>query len=132
MERRSGTPEFWPAWKSGIDPDLTIPRVRGVSVAGEPSARGVGLPGRVWTSGQPAWIADVTRDSNFPRGSDCSQGEGFMARLVSRSRSEMKCLAVMEFFSREIRQPDDALLQMFAIIGGQVGQFDARNRAQAH
>src|SRR5207247_7011558 len=39
-------------------------------------------------------------------------------------------LGVIEFFSREIRQPDEALLAMMAAIGSQMGQFIERKRAE--
>ena len=39
-------------------------------------------------------------------------------------------LGVMEFFSYEIRQPDQDLLDMMATIGSQIGQFIERKRAE--
>ncbi|MEK7841908.1 MAG: diguanylate cyclase, partial [Deltaproteobacteria bacterium] len=36
----------------------------------------------------------------------------------------------IEFFSREIRQPDEGLLQMFNAIGSQIGQFMERKRTE--
>ncbi len=39
-------------------------------------------------------------------------------------------LGALEFFSREIRQPDDELLEMLAAIGSQIGQFAERKRAE--
>ena len=40
-------------------------------------------------------------------------------------------LGVMEFFSTDIREPDAAVLALFEGIGGQVGQFIERKRAEA-
>ena len=37
---------------------------------------------------------------------------------------------MIEFFSREIRLPDQELLNMLATIGSQIGQFIERKRAE--
>jgi GAF domain-containing protein len=39
-------------------------------------------------------------------------------------------LGVIEFFSREIRQPDQELLNVLATIGSQIGQFIERKRSE--
>jgi PAS domain S-box-containing protein len=89
---------------------------------------GVGLPGRVWKSRQPIWITDVA-GSNFPRAlfarrAGLHNGFGFPALLGD------EMLGVMVFFSREVREPDEDLLQMMASIGSQIGQFAERKQAE--
>lgn len=93
-------------------------------------SRGVGLPGRVWASGQPAWIPDVTRDRNFPRAAVAAQ-EGLHGAFAFPILLGGEVLGVMAFFSREIRAPDDDLLKMFTEIGSQIGQFIERKSAEA-
>ena len=90
---------------------------------------GIGLPGRVWASGRPAFIADVPHDSNFPRGSVAAR-EGLHAAFGFPILLGSSVLGVMEFFSREIRDPDDQLLEMLETIGSQIGQFIERRRAE--
>lgn len=90
---------------------------------------GVGLPGRVWESREPAWVPDVTTDPNFPRAPSAAAGGlhgafGFPIVLGGT------VLGIMEFFSREIREPDAVLLQTMGVIGSQIGQFMQRLAAQ--
>jgi len=92
-------------------------------------ASGVGLPGRVWAARQSAWIPDVVHDSNFPRASLADRA-GLHSALGFPILRDGEVLGVMEFFSREIRQPDDELLATLTTVGSQVGLFVGRKRAE--
>jgi two-component system, sensor histidine kinase and response regulator len=91
--------------------------------------RGIGLPGRVWATTQPAWIPDVVHDANFPRARVAAR-EGLHAAFGFPILLHGEVLGVMEFFSRDIRPPDEDLLSMFVSIGNQIGLFVERRRAQ--
>ncbi len=92
--------------------------------------RGVGLPGRIWESGQPAWIQDVVLDPNFPRAPIAAKA-GLHGAFGFPVLSGGVVIAVLEFFSPEIQRPDDDLLAMMAAVGAQLGQYIERKRAEA-
>jgi GAF domain-containing protein len=109
-------------------PDVEFPEFEAISRT-TMSRRGVGLPGRVWASRQPAWIPDVTQDNNFPRAPIAGR-EGLHAAFGFPILIKDRVVGVMEFFSREIREPDEDLLQMLATVGIQMGQVIERRRAE--
>jgi len=90
---------------------------------------GVGLPGRVWNSGKPAWITDVTHDGNFPRAPVAAK-EGLHTGIGFPIKLGGEVVGVMEFFSHEISEPDNDFLVMVGDIGAQLGQFMERKRAE--
>jgi PAS domain S-box-containing protein len=90
---------------------------------------GIGLPGRVWSSREPVYIPDVVLDSNFPR-APIAACEGLHAAFAFPILLGSEVVGVMDFFSHEIRQPDQDLLDMMATIGSQIGQFIERKRAE--
>src|SRR6476660_1098363 len=92
-------------------------------------APGVGLPGRIWRNLKPAWISDITKDTNFPRASGAA-GEGLHGAFAFPISFGKHFVGVMEFFSVEIREPDEDVLKMFGSIGSQIGQFVQRKRAE--
>src|SRR5262245_17077763 len=91
---------------------------------------GLGLPGRVWSSLKPAYIPDVVPDENLPRRA-IAEREGLHAAFGFPILLRGEVLGVIEFFSRELRQPDQELLDVLATIGSQIGQFIERKRAEA-
>src|SRR5262249_49815049 len=92
--------------------------------------RGVGLPGRVWTNLKPAWIRDVSQDDNFPRAATASK-EGLHSAFAFPILFNQQFLGVIEFFSSEIREPEEPVLATFGGIGSQIGQFMERKRVEA-
>jgi PAS domain S-box-containing protein len=94
-------------------------------------ARGEGLPGRVWATGEPAWIRDVQNDRNFPR-SGAARRVGLRAGFCFPLRSARGVLGVVEFFTREARELDAELLETMATLGDQIGVAVERRRDVEH
>ena len=92
-------------------------------------ALGVGLPGRIWESGEPAWIVNVQKDSNFPRAQLCDN-VGVQGAFGFPVKVQGEIVAVLEFFADEEMQPDEALLMMVRTLGEQVGRVIERQRAR--
>ncbi|MBW4672161.1 MAG: PAS domain S-box protein [Cyanomargarita calcarea GSE-NOS-MK-12-04C] len=91
---------------------------------------GVGLPGRVWASGQPVWINDVVFEQNFLRRESAKIDNLHGAfGFPIKCGSEIK--GVMTFFSHKIQEPESDLLTMMTVIGSQIGQFILRFEAEA-
>ena len=92
-------------------------------------APGEGLPGRVVASGEPEWIVDVPEDGNFPR-AVIARRSGLHAAFGFPLLSPRGVVGMMEFFTRELRQPDERLLDTMRDLGSQVGQYVARRHAE--
>ena len=94
-----------------------------------PLVIGTGLPGRVVENGQPAWIPDINQDNNFPR-RKVALDLGVKGAFGFPVMAQREVVAVLEFFSRNIEEPDNELLTVMAHVGAQLGQLMERTRAQ--
>lgn len=110
--------ELW-----GSSPDRFLEFIR--LTQGTSFTRGVGLPGRVWEKGDAIWIPDAVKDTNFPRAPMAAK-EGLHAAFGFPIRLGDTTFGVMEFFNREIQEPDEALLHQMVALGSQIGQFMQR------
>ena len=89
-----------------------------------------GLPGRVLSSGEPAWIVEFATHDDFPRAQRAAlAGVGSAACFPIRSPNGI--LGAIEFFTSERRDPDPEMLETMASLGSQIGQLVERRRAEA-
>jgi PAS domain S-box-containing protein len=91
--------------------------------------KGCGLPGRIWASGEAAWIPNAADDGNFPRLAVAREA-GLHGAFGFPILIGNEVIGTVEFFNREIQQPDAELLRMMTSLGGQIGQFQERKRAE--
>jgi PAS domain S-box-containing protein len=90
-------------------------------------AAGEGLPGRVWRDAEPAWLADVLADDNFPR-REAARQAGLRAAFCFPLRSASGVLGVIELYSGDVAGPDADLLATMSALGDQIGQALERRR----
>lgn len=92
-------------------------------------ASGVGLPGRVWETRKPRWIADLTQESNFPR-LRAALAAGLCTAFAFPVCVGSDCLGVMEFYTRQASDVDARLLETMDALGADIGQFIRRREAE--
>jgi len=92
-------------------------------------AQGVGLTGWVWQSEQPLWVADLSKDPRV-HSKGLHRDASTRGAFVFPVMVEGKTVGVLNFNSREVREPDDRLLQAVRVIGSQIGQFLQRKQAE--
>ena len=89
--------------------------------------RGSGLPGRAWSTGHAEWVPYVAVDRELPR-AEAAAKCGVCAAFAVPISLDGVVLGVMEFYSRDVRKPDDELIEMLMTLGTQVAQFIFRER----
>jgi PAS domain S-box-containing protein len=93
---------------------------------------GTGLPGRVWATGKPVWVADIVQDPGFLRSAAAAAAQNRMhSAFAYPIMLNDEVLGVLAFFARDVREsttPD--VLQIFSAIGAQIAQFMERRRAE--
>src|SRR6266850_1740330 len=115
-DEKGGALRFSEAWSvAGSDIERFIEKSRDICYA-----PGVGPAGQVWQSGEPLWVADITRDSRIEE-AGLARNAGLHGGFVFPVNAEGKTIGVLAFNSREVREPEDRLLSAMHVIGSQIG-----------
>ncbi len=129
MDKQAGVVRCIECW--GVDtPEIREFLAKNSQRVVDPRApSGQGLVRRIYNSGEPVWIADIAQEPGLLRASMVIKAGlhgafGFPLLLGD------EVLGVMEFFHRDVREPDPLLLRIAESIGNQIGQFMARKQAE--
>src|ERR1051325_4526053 len=86
------------------------------------------LAGRVWHTGEPEWMADGGDEDNAA--GSLLASVGLHAGLAFPLRLQGEMLGVLEFRSKDIREPEQDMLDLFATLGSLIGQSLQRKQLE--
>lgn len=86
---------------------------------------GEGMPGRTWLHAAPEWIPNVIHDDNFPRLRGAIR-DLVRAVVAVPVISGERPVAVLEFFSRQVLEPDPETTEVLRQLGVIAGRYYPR------
>ena len=125
MDERENVLRCVDCWRNPSAPVADFEAITRQSIFGP----GIDFSGRIWASGQPVWVADIAQDLGSPR-APYAASVGLHGAFGFPIVLGKETLGILEFFSGEIKQPDEGTLKMMMAIGSQIGQFIERKRAE--
>ncbi|GAC1554881.1 MAG: hypothetical protein NVS2B5_15040 [Beijerinckiaceae bacterium] len=91
---------------------------------------GAGLPGHVWETGGPVWIANAEHSPHFSRGASAA-ASGLPAAFAFPLKAGDEIVAILEFFCETQTEPAPNTLLVIQTMGDQVGRVIERRRGES-
>jgi diguanylate cyclase (GGDEF)-like protein/PAS domain S-box-containing protein len=88
-----------------------------------------GLLGKAWLEQRATWVSDVAEMSGFRRAASCKK-LGLRSAFAFPIVAADERVGIIEFFGRDAREADEALLEVSDAVSKQIGQFILRKEAE--
>jgi diguanylate cyclase (GGDEF)-like protein len=92
--------------------------------------RGTALPGRVWMSGEPEVVADISRHT-IPARAESLSALGLRGAVAIPIVIDGACTGALEVYSQRPWRWGEEILDVLVDVGRQLGQFMGRKRAES-
>ena len=112
------------------DPALEAFRFTSASRLETKPDRPGGLNRRVWTTGEPVWLPDVSQETTLQR-REAAAKAGLRSAFAFPILMGGEFYGVVEFYAHAQRQRDERVIEVAQTAGSQIAQFIARLQAEA-
>ena len=114
--------------RAAADGELAPPHLHRAAARRHGPARADDLPMRVTRSGEPVWTEALMAGAASARASAIAAA-GLSGAVCLPIVTSEGCLGAMEFYCRELSEPDEQLRELLGTIGTPIGLFIQRRRA---